>query len=166
MNKVPAPLNWWRLLPLDICVAGTVVATVSALCLARLPVVMDKVRMAEAQVLLSTARTDAAEAYALTGSLERTLPPAASQPGHSTGRFAHAREGDHIVASGVLGQGRPAFQLAFTPSIDPRAPGWSLAMLCGHHPPPPGWVAPAPKVKSRNLSNEQLPLVCRGAPPP
>jgi hypothetical protein len=74
--------------------------------------------------------------------------------------------GSSGVASGVLRPGQPAFQLAFTPAVDPTALGWSVAWLCGLRQSPPGWTSPLPAVRVQNLSNAQLPSVCRDTPNP
>ncbi len=167
MTPTPRPWNWWRLLPLDTCLAAAVMAAAVAWCAAQVPALLDKVRLHEALALQTSARTDAAEAYAVTGSLEAALP--AQGDTEPRGRFGQDRRGGHSVASGGVGRDAapaPAFELAFTPAVDTRALGWSMAWLCGHRAPPPGWTAPLPPVRVKHLSEAQLPLPCRDAPPP
>lgn len=167
MTPTHRPWNWWRLLPLDACLAAAAMAAAVAWCAAQVPALLDKVRLHEALALQTSARTDAAEAYAVTGSLENALP--AGGGAEPRGRFGHARRGGHSVASGELGGGTapvPVFELAFTPAVDTQALGWSMAWLCGHRAPPPGWTAPLPPVRVKQLSEAQLPLPCRDAPPP
>jgi hypothetical protein len=95
-DNLPAPLNWWRLLPLDASLAGAAIAVAIALCLSRVPAILDKARLNEALVFQSTSRVDAAERYATTGTLDATsnaaVPPPASADSpqaNASGRFSY-----------------------------------------------------------------------------
>lgn len=156
--RTPARLSWSALLALDMSLAATIVAVSSALCLGQMAVIVDKARFTEVLLHLSTARNAGAERIALTGELVALDTGATTvENGY---RFQYRQAGTSVVASGVLRESGPMFQLALNPSISEADLGWSVIWLCGLRRAPPGWVALAPPLVER-LSTEQLPFVCR-----
>lgn len=158
MNRSPAALSWFRVLPLDASLALGIVAVSLAVLLTQVPALLDKARLAEALVQLGTARVDAMEHIALHGELQ--APPADPLPIDTPGRYRYRRSGTSLVAAGVPRAGEPGFELAFHPALDAAGQGWSVIWLCGQRPAPAGWTSAAPPLGAQ-LGTERLPFVCR-----
>lgn len=154
----PAPLTWWRLLPLDMSLACAVIAVSSVMVLGHVPRLLDKLHLVEVLIQAPTMALQAMERIALTGS---TQSPGAAKAPLASGRFMYGLDGTQLIASGKLRPEQAGFRLSLRPAIDEAGLGWHVLWLCGLRQVPAGWQTTAPAL-AENLPAETLPHMCRG----